>query len=459
MCNYERDPDAYTYALGAFFIANNNCFLMCYTLLMSLVAKIKADPLLRHNTIFFVGSFLVAILNYLYNPIIGRMLSVSEFGEVSVYFSLTTQIGTLLGIFNLVAIHLASNKKAESERNVLADVYAVVFLLQIIAILFIVVASPFLSGIFQFTSVAPFFLLALATYLSLPSALLTSVLQGQKQFARLSLGAFIQAGVKLVSAVLLVFLGGSVLGALAGLLIAQLVALHYYAGGKWQDIKFLPSMKPTFDSALWSELRYAVLVFLATGTVALLYTSDTVVVKYFFSPFVAGEYAGISVIAKILFFATASISAVLLPSVTLAQSKRENLRILKNSAFLTLLIGGSGLIIMSLFPALVVRLLLGAKYLPFATMLPYVALLMLATSLINLCFMYLIALRKYVLVPIAVLGILMVIVPLSVVHSSVPSVVAIFGIADGVILALLVGYLLYDNFRGQTTSLNHHSAS
>jgi O-antigen/teichoic acid export membrane protein len=42
---------------------------------------LKID-LVRHNLIFFVGTLAIAVFNYLYYPIVGRLVTVSDFGEI-----------------------------------------------------------------------------------------------------------------------------------------------------------------------------------------------------------------------------------------------------------------------------------------------------------------------------------------------------------------------------------------
>jgi O-antigen/teichoic acid export membrane protein len=424
---------------------------------MFLLSKFRSDSLLRHNAVFFLGSLFVAGLNYAYHPILSRMLGVEQFGEVTVIFSLTAQIGVLLSVFTMIATHLTSNHEHREGRNVLEDVYAIVFLFQIFALLLLVDFSGQLSTTLQFTSSLPFVFLALMTYIALPYSLMTASLQGEKQFTKLTFGALIQATGKLSLSALFVFFGLGVLGAMGGLIAAQLLALYYFTRKGNRRLRMFPRVLPTFDSALVRELRYGVLVFIATTTVALLYTFDTVVVKYFFSPEIAGQYSGVSIIARILFFATASISAVLLPSVTLSQSSKTNMRILGKSAILVMLIGGAGLIIMTLIPAQVIGALLGEKYLPLAPLLPAVALVMFLASLINLLTFYFLALRRYCLIPIGLCGIIALTTLVYTAHDEIALIIRHFILVEVCICILLALCLFYDyHANNKKTPLDNH---
>jgi O-antigen/teichoic acid export membrane protein len=178
--------------------------------------------------------------------------------------------------------------------------------------------------------------------------------------------------------------------------------------------------------------------------VTVLYTFDTVIVKYLFEPETAGQYAAIAVIARIIFFATASIAGVLLPSVSLLNPPTENARILRRSLLLVLLIGGSGVAIMSVVPEFVISLLLGSKYLAFAHLLPELSVVLLLSSLVNLLVVYLIALRRFILIPIALCGMVMLLMLIMANHDSVESIIHQSTLANGFVLACLVGSLIHD---------------
>ena len=60
---------------------------------------------------------LVAALNYFFYPILSRMLSPSDFGDVQVFISLITQAGILFGAFTIVAVNVTANTEDPNERN------------------------------------------------------------------------------------------------------------------------------------------------------------------------------------------------------------------------------------------------------------------------------------------------------------------------------------------------------
>jgi O-antigen/teichoic acid export membrane protein len=135
-----------------------------------------------------------------------------------------------------------------------------------------------------------------------------------------------------------------------------------------------------------------------------MYSVDTIVMKHWFDAQTAGLYAGIATIARIIFFITASIAQVLLPSVRMSRPAKHNRQVLMKSFILLAGIGGSILLVFSLAPHRVVGMLMGQRFLPYAGLLPRLSLVIFFISVINLFMLYHLALRRYAIAAIAVIG-------------------------------------------------------
>ncbi len=82
-----------------------------------LVRTLRESTFVRHNAIFFAGSLSIGLLNYLYYPVIGRLLHPNSFGEVQVLFSLFAQISIFFGILGLITINITANTADAAKRN------------------------------------------------------------------------------------------------------------------------------------------------------------------------------------------------------------------------------------------------------------------------------------------------------------------------------------------------------
>ena len=158
-------------------------------------------------------------------------------------------------------------------------------------------------------------------------------------------------------------------------------------------------------SVIKKELKYGLLILATTLTVTFLYTADIIIVKHYFPNDTAGIYSGIAVIARIIFFITGSVVGVLLPSIKIKDGNNENSRILRKAMILIMILGGTVLIVFSLFPEFAINLLIGDRYLVYANLLPRMSLVLFLVSIINLLSNYMLALRNYCLAFVSVAGI------------------------------------------------------
>lgn len=363
-----------------------------------IIELVKTSPFLRHNAIFMIGSLGVAALNYLFYPILSRVLSPADFGEVQTLMSLFTQAAIFLTILNYVTIHITINTLDEKERNqTLLGLEKVAMMagysLLIIALLSINQLRIFLN----FTENWPFVALIVALAISIPLSFRMAYLRGKTQFMRASLTDGIGSAVKLLLAPLLVFLGFRSFGAIGALAISQVVSL--VAGLVWaRQAGFrgfaLGTARIRFD-LLKPYIKHASAILLGAGGVTVVQTLDILSIKHYFSPTEAGLYAGITTIAGIIYFLMAPVTGVLVTLVSGSQTLRKNQSRLKASLALMLLLGGGALLTMSLFPEIIIKLLVGPKYLIDAQYLPRIGLAMLFLALANTFMMYHIALKRY----------------------------------------------------------------
>jgi O-antigen/teichoic acid export membrane protein len=206
----------------------------------------------------------------------------------------------------------------------------------------------------------------------------------------------------------LVVLGLGTVGAIGGVLLAQIIAcvligLWAFRAGlhKPDDHKHLrlPSMK-----LLAPELRYGGVVLVASLAITLQYSIDIVIIKHYFDAQTAGFYAGVAAVARILFFLTASIAQVLISKVKVGAEPLQNQRVLRRSLLLLCSVSAPVLLALVFFPTQVIGLLMGESYKELAGLLPNLSLSVFIVSILNLLAAYHLALRRYAVAVIAAVG-------------------------------------------------------
>lgn len=360
----------------------------------------KRNSLLMHNIIFFFGSLVVGGLNYLYYPVLGRMLTPAVFGEVQTIVSLFLQLYVVFAVLGLLTVTLVTHHKHELQRNkIIMELERVSLFISIGFLAVVGLASTVLQEFFRFGSGWPFIILALAVVITVPFTFRSSYLRGQRLFGLSSWSLIIGAAGKLVFSVAFVMAGWGTIGAILGIALAQLVSF-IYAAWEAQRHGYTESLKDSLFKPLdlglvKPELRYAGLVLVCMLVMTLLYSADIVIVKRLFDADMAGLYGGIAAVARIPFFLTASIPQVLMSSVNRNESAQNNRKVLKQSSLLLLLLGGASTAFFCLFPGWTVGVLMGSTYLPYAHLLPPLSLSVFIVSVVNLYVTYYLALRRW----------------------------------------------------------------
>jgi O-antigen/teichoic acid export membrane protein len=400
-----------------------------------------------------VGSVAVGALNYLYYPILGRLMGPSTFGEIQVLISLFLQFTIFLNVLSLITVAITVNYKSKTEAHRMVfelEKFAAYITLGLLALS--IVGGEFLRQQLRFESMMPFVALALAMLVSVPLTFRSAFARGQKKFGIASVSQLIASAVKVIFSVGFVILGFGVTGAIFGIVIAQFIAFLYAA--RWAarvgfarpadtSYKTLPNIR-----LITPELRYASTAFIGLLTITLFVSIDIIVVKYYFDAYTAGLYAGIATVGRIVYFIAVPISQVLMPLVKLGQPKKQNTHLLLKSLALTVVSCGSVLFVGILWPEFIVRLLMGVDYITYASLLAPLMAAIFIISILNLVFMYFLALRQKTITLVGIIGMVATIGLMLFAHDTLQTIV--YNLLLGSILTLIATgiYVLVNLKRG-----------
>jgi O-antigen/teichoic acid export membrane protein len=326
---------------------------------------LSQNTFVRHNGIFFAGSLAVSVLNYLYYPILGRLMPTVQFGETQALVSLFLQATIFLTVVTNVAVSIVANEPDQTHgRRVIYELEYLMLLVTLAALALLFVWVEPLRRFLQFDEATPFYALAAALLLGVPLALRTAYMRGRAAFGAVSAANILASITKIVFSVVFVLVGWGTLGAIGGIVAAQLIAAIFairrarrYGLAAWPRLGWLRRPDPAL---VRPYLRYSLLVLVVSLIMTILFSFDVVLAKHLFS----------------------------------AETVAANRRLLMRSMLLQLIIGGVALAVFVLAPHLVIELLVGAKYLVYADLLPRLALALFVLALINLIFNYDLALRR-----------------------------------------------------------------
>lgn len=411
------------------------------------IDKIKRDKFLTNSLIFFIGSFLGGIGNYLYQFLMARMLTVEAYGELQAILAIFVIIGLPVGVISTVLIKYTADFKAKNWLNKIYTLFLLFTKKSLIAaiiffIIFVILSGP-MAGFLNLTSILPLVFLGIGLLFSFSSSINSGILQGLQKFKEISIISIISVFLKILFAVLLVKMGFAINGAVGAIVLSGLIGylISFY------PLKFLFQQQKE-KLQIKEIFQYSFPVFFILLFISLLYNVDIILVKHFFSAQIAGEYGALAILGHIVFFITGPIVGVMFPMAADAHSNHTDpSAVFKKTIFLVGLIGFVILLFYFLIPDFIIKILIGSKFLSISKFLGWFGLSMFLFSLINLFSYYFLSIEKIKCAYLVGIGVLLQIILISIFHNNLWQIIWIMNAVMAIILISLIGYYLVSRQR------------
>ena len=359
-----------------------------------MMARLRAqlNPSVLQSMALVAGVSLAYGLDYLFNLVIGRMLSPVEFSIVVAIGGVGQVLVVSSRVIQTVVTRYISRFQAGEEADGrIASFFQAMFRASwrwgSVALLLLLLLSQPLAQFLQIDEVGPVLALAAATLLMVVRPVLGGALQGLQQFSALGLVQIVQALLRLLLGALLVWLGWGAFGAMISLPLASGVAL--LAG--WQLLDNAVKQKTAVHHQVHLPELFRYSTYTAAGLIgyALLLNMDAILVRRFFDLDVAGNYSAAVTLGKVIQFFPVAIIMILFPKAAQRQAARRDAgQILLPAIGIVALVCGGIALIYALFPQPIVNLVLGSEYQVDGTVLGLVGLAMLLLSLANVWLNY-----------------------------------------------------------------------
>ena len=394
--------------------------------------KISNLPLgLRQAGFMFAATSLSNALSYLVHFASSRMLGPAEYGVFASLSSFYLLISTPLGILILMTAYYLAQFQARGEiyrsGPLLISISKWVSLIGVLAGAAIVLGSPFLAAFLQIPSPTPIFVVAGMVLVGALMAVVTGALQGLQKFLVLGINGIIGATLRLAFAIGLIALGLGASGALAAQIFAGLITFVIAM------VLLAPLLRQPESSrhsnhglTIREVLAYAGLVLIGTTCLAALTNMDVMIVKHYFPPGEAGQYAAASVLAKIILFFPGAITAVIFPkAVERFALQQDSSRIVRQAA--AAVVGLCGVLVVGyfLFPGLLIRLLFGPGYTTAIHLIGLFGATMALYALVTLQMTYYLSIHKARYIALLVISTIFLAITLMLFHNSLLEVIII----------------------------------
>lgn len=414
----------------------------------------KNNVLLKDNFNLFFTMFLAFIINYVFHFYVGRTLGPKDYGTFGVLLSIVYIIVMpLMAIQTTISKYVAElnakNEKLELHYLFLKSLKKIGVFGLIVSILFLII-SPSLSSFLKIDVISSLIILGSSIAFAFLVPVVRGFLQGLQKFKLLGLTFLIESLSKILLGIPLVFFGFGINGAISGFALSfvlPLFVLFYF-------IKrgFFKEKGRKFNTSQIYSYSFPVLVMLVVLTG--LYSWDVVLVKRFFDPIAAGQYAALSLFGKIIFFATLSISMVMFPKVLESNSENKgSLSILFKSILIALFLGLSASLLYFLIPNFIITMLFGEEFLVISPLLWIFGIVMTIFSICYLISFYNMALHRtkflYFIIFFNVLEIFLI----TLFHNSLAQIVTILIGIMTLLLFILIIYTIKND-----KNINYHSS-
>lgn len=279
--------------------------------------------LLSGGMILLVSTTVVNLGNYLFNLLMGRWLGPAAFADVSLLVTLFLVVTLVTSTLQTVAARYGAIYQAGGRAELLGGLRnwggRWAWLLGLGCALVMAAGAPFWQSFFHTQSPWPFVILGVGVPIYFAQGVDRGVLQGIMRFGVLALSYQAEMWARLFLGIVLVAAGFAVNGAVASLTLS-FVATWLVARTVRRGLPPGPALPA---DQVRDALHYAAPVAVALLGQILINNSDVLLVKHYFAPEDAGQYAALALIGRIVFFATWSVVMVLLPSV--AQREEQGL--------------------------------------------------------------------------------------------------------------------------------------
>lgn len=414
----------------------------------NLFFKVIKHELINGSFYIFIGGMFANVLAFLLNLFLARNLSYADYAVYASLLSIITLALIPAGSINTIIVKFATNYFVKNENDNLKSFYLsstkfILSLSLIIVLLFLVLIIP-IKEFLHLDNIWYIVVAGLSIIVSYLTIVNNAFLQSLLKFGFMSFLSSFGGMIKLLFGVMLMMLGFK---AFSGLWAVFFMSITIYFLGFIPLIKVIKrktKIKKIFlnknEILAYSLPTFITVLFLTSFT-----STDVILVKHFFNPRLAGFYAGLSLISKVIFYFTAPIPTVMFPLLIKKHATGKNFTNLFYFSLVLVLFPGIMITIFYfLFPDFVINFFLGGRnYIYIGKYLGIFALYITIFSLINVCVNFFLSFNKTNISYLVVAGALMQILLIYLFHANFYQVIW----TSLTISSLLFISLLYIFFR------------
>lgn len=407
----------------------------------------------KNSILLFILMMGANFCNYLFQIIVGNLMEVESYAQVNTVIAIVSVLSIPTTIITMIcARYIALNASSENEPGI-ASVLRVLFkFTAIVALMLVAAILVLMNGITKIFALHSKWYVVGALIIAIVNlffSITAGTLQGMKRFFPYGVQTILTALGKLVFSVIFIWIGWSVFGVIAAIVIGITIAILYglYHMGHYVRDAVCHKGKSGIDAREF--VKYAFGTIVAQGCVVALTNGDILLVKAYFSDTEAGLYSSAMVIGKIAMYVSTAIVATLFPMVVEKYQKGEDTVPLLKKA---MLYGGGisalcaiGMVTLGRF---VIGILFGERYLEAISFLPAVCMYVVPLTFITILMNYVLAINKVKAFDILMAVGVIVIIGLSLIlHATIQQLMIMCGCVLWIVFLINLGWLYFGGKR------------
>jgi O-antigen/teichoic acid export membrane protein len=328
-------------------------------LLLAVAGQLRRkDPkaiMLNGSIIMLLSSTLVSLLNFAYNVVMARMLGPSKFGHVTASVTLLMLASAVTLAFQMVcAKFVARNPTPGTKAGVYRSLLGKAWMLSLALGGALFASQRSAASYLNLPDPRILAVLALGIAVYVPLGVRRGAMQGLCSFRRLSASFIIEAVTRFLTGVVLVAMGYGVLGAVGAISAAVLAAYFFPPLGPELRVKAEAGNPASFGEGIQAIVFFVGQVIISN--------IDILLVKHFFAPELAGLYAAVALVGRLLYFASWSVVSAMFPVTAAAKPQDDNPKVVFLPLLLVLALAVGFILTMSFFPHLIIHTVFGVEF-------------------------------------------------------------------------------------------------
>lgn len=308
------------------------------------------------SAVLLSGSTFATLFSFAYNVVIAHFLGPDDYGQAVAVYTVLTLVSTLTLSFQLLTAKVTAQQETPGAKSaVYRNLHRQSFVCGAVVAFSLILFERQIADYLHLSSPWLIPLIAVGAGFYVPLGTRRGFVQGLYGFRRLATNLVLEAAVRLGGSWIMVLLGTGVTGVIAANAAASVIAWATIVPERSGTI-----LNPVQLRHVLPEMSQALVFF--SGQM-LINNSDMVLVKHYFVPMLAGLYAAVALIGRVIYTFSSAITNSMFPiSAGARHEDRKSLSLMATSLLLVLGTGAAMTLSLLVVPARVWTVFFGAGF-------------------------------------------------------------------------------------------------